>query len=372
MTGVAASSKAGAVSNSVAEDLHAPAFDWCRGRVALETRSPIGDAPGVLSRLPSQLVAFACALACRAGLQDPPVASESPPTPISPPVAAPAADAVAPFASDPAKVCDSCDAWNAPREPFRVFGNTYYVGTAGLSSVLVVGNRGAVLIDGGLSQSAALIAANVRKLGFRLEDIRVIVSSHAHYDHVGGIAALQRASGATVMASPDGKRALEGGQPTDDDPQVGFGPASTGFPAVREVQALSDRQAVRVGDVTLTAHFTPGHTPGGTSWSWRSCEGDNCRDVVSTAGILMRESLDAKWVCGIAWERSLSVQGHNPWHCMHVAVEVGPLRQGASRTIRGRIYLMTGRVEDCWERYRRESFHTPPTGHRSNGAEHVN
>jgi metallo-beta-lactamase class B len=250
------------------------------GSVALETRSPIGDAPGVLSRLPSQLVAFACALACRAGLQDPPVASESPPTPISPPVAAPAADAVAPFASDPAKVCDSCDAWNAPREPFRVFGNTYYVGTAGLSSVLVVGNRGAVLIDGGLSQSAALIAANVRKLGFRLEDIRVIVSSHAHYDHVGGIAALQRASGATVMASPDGKRALEGGQPTDDDPQVGFGPASTGFPAVREVQALSDRQAVRVGDVTLTAHFTPGHTPGGTSWSWRSCEGDNCRDVV--------------------------------------------------------------------------------------------
>jgi hypothetical protein len=74
----------------------------------------------------------------------------------------------------------------------------------------------------------------------------------------------------------------------------------------------------------------------------------------ASAGILIRESEDSQWVCGIAWERFLSVQGHNPWHCMHVAVQVGPLARNAERTIKGRIYLMRGTAADCWTRYRRD------------------
>jgi metallo-beta-lactamase class B len=133
------------------------------------------------------------------------------------------------FQPDKAIVCGACDAWNARREPFRIFGNTYYVGVAGLSSILVVSDKGHILLDGGLPQSAALIDQNIRSLGFRLQDVRLIVTSHEHFDHVGGVAALQRASGAIVASSPVGARALGQGEPTPDDPQYGFGRESTGF-----------------------------------------------------------------------------------------------------------------------------------------------
>jgi metallo-beta-lactamase class B len=176
--------------------------------------------------------------------------------------------------------CADCDAWNAPHEPFRVFGNTYFVGVAGLSAVLIASDAGLILLDGGLPQSAPLIDANIRKLGFKTESVRLIVNSHAHYDHAGGIAALQRASGATVAASAAGARALEQGEPTPDDPQFGFGRKANAFPPVKSVRVVADGEVLRVGDVTLTAHSTPGHTPGSTTWTWRSCEGKRCLNVV--------------------------------------------------------------------------------------------
>jgi metallo-beta-lactamase class B len=183
------------------------------------------------------------------------------------------------FRADPAKTCDSCKEWNVAQEPFRVFANTYYVGVAGLSSVLLVSDKGLILLDGGLPQSAPLIDASIRKLGFRTEDVRLIVSSHAHFDHAGGIAALQRASKATVAASASGARAIERGQPPADDPQAGFGPGG-GFPAVKRVRVVTDGETLRVGDLAITAHLTPGHTPGSTTWTWRSCEGSRCLDIV--------------------------------------------------------------------------------------------
>jgi len=180
---------------------------------------------------------------------------------------------------DKPHACDACETWGQPREPFKVYGNTWYVG-GGLSSILITSDKGHVLIDGGLTQTASQVAANIAKLGFRLEDVKIILNSHMHYDHAGGIAALQRASGAQVFASPAGKLALEGGGPTRDDPQFAFGPEHNNFPAVSGVRAIEDGETLRVGDLAVTAHFTPGHTPGGTSWTWISCESGKCLNMV--------------------------------------------------------------------------------------------
>jgi metallo-beta-lactamase class B len=191
-----------------------------------------------------------------------------------------AAAGVASVEPDPAKVCEQCEAWNRPHEPFRVFGNTYYVGVTGLSSILIASKHGLILLDGDLAQSAPLIAHNIRRLGFRTEDVRLILNSHTHFDHAGGIAALQRASGAIVAASPASARALEHGEPTPDDPQYAFGGEQTGFAPVAHVRIVADNETLRVGELAITAHFTPGHTPGSTTWTWRSCEDSRCLDVV--------------------------------------------------------------------------------------------
>lgn len=176
--------------------------------------------------------------------------------------------------------CPSCAAWNAPQAPFRLHGNSWYVGTGGLSAVLVASDDGLVLIDGGLPQSAPVIAANIESLGFALSDIRWILNSHAHYDHAGGIAALKRLSGADVAATVRGAAALRAGNVPADDPQVGYGEKANAFPPVAEVIELEDGATITVGGIALTLHATPGHTPGGSTWSWRSCEGEDCRDLV--------------------------------------------------------------------------------------------
>lgn len=176
--------------------------------------------------------------------------------------------------------CADCDEWNRAHAPFRVFGNTYYVGPRGLASVLVTSPAGHILLDGALPQSVPLIEANIRALGFRVEDIKVIVSSHAHYDHAGGIAALRADSGATVAASRAGAQALRDGQPTADDPQAGFGVDKNRFAPVATVRTVVDGEAVAVGPLRVTARLVPGHTPGSTTWTWRSCEGARCVDVV--------------------------------------------------------------------------------------------
>jgi metallo-beta-lactamase class B len=187
--------------------------------------------------------------------------------------------ATAELVPDPRHECEYCEGWSRSREPIHIYGNTWFVG-GGVSSVLITSKDGHVLIDGGLTQTAPQVAANIAKLGFRLEDVKLIVNSHMHYDHAGGIAALQRASGAEVAASPAAKRALERGGPTEDDPQFAFGPEHNNFPAVANVRAILDGETRRVGDIAITAHFTPGHTPGGTSWTWVSCDRDVCKDVV--------------------------------------------------------------------------------------------
>ncbi len=187
-----------------------------------------------------------------------------------------AADVIA----DPPRNCDACADWNQPHEPFRIWGNTWYVGTKGLSAILITSDQGHILIDAGLPQSAPLIAANIEKAGFHLMDVKLILNSHTHYDHAGGIAALQRASGAQVAASPKAKLALVRGGPTPEDPQYGFGPERNGFGPVKRVTEIRDGGNATVGRLVVTAHFTPGHTPGGTSWTWMACDHDDCMDVI--------------------------------------------------------------------------------------------
>lgn len=176
-----------------------------------------------------------------------------------------------------ASQCPSCADWNSPQRPVHLFGNSYWVGTHGLGAILITSDSGHILIDGGLPESASLIEASVRDLGFRPEDIRVILNSHTHFDHAGGIAALQRVSGAAVLASAASAEALRTGLPTAGDPQRD---TALAFPPVREVEIIGDGDTVRVGSLAAVAHITPGHSPGGTTWSWRSCDETRCLDLV--------------------------------------------------------------------------------------------
>jgi metallo-beta-lactamase class B len=187
--------------------------------------------------------------------------------------AAPAAGA-----SGSAKLCPGCAQWNQPHKPFRIYGNTYYVGTQGLSAILITSDFGHVLIDGGLRESAPGIAANVEALGFKISDIKAILNSHTHYDHAGGIAELQRLSGANVYALRPANEVLTSGKLTRDDPQ--YGEPAPAIPPVARVWVVQDAQLLGVGGSRLRAVASPGHTPGGTSWTWESCEGSKCLNVV--------------------------------------------------------------------------------------------
>jgi metallo-beta-lactamase class B len=173
--------------------------------------------------------------------------------------------------------CSSCAEWNRPQTPFRIFGNTYYVGTHGLSSTLITSDAGNVLIDGDLPQSAGQIVANIRSLGFRIEDVKIIVNSHVHFDHAGGIRDLQRLSGARVYASPWSAAVMRKGTVARDDPQYGvIAPISL----IKNVIELHDGETLKLGQISLTAHMTAGHTLGGTSWTWQSCERDLCYEMI--------------------------------------------------------------------------------------------
>lgn len=151
--------------------------------------------------------------------------------------------------------------WNEPYEPFTVIGNIHYVGTAGVSSFLITTPEGHFLLDGILPQSVPQIAANIGTLGYDVRDVRYLLNSHAHFDHAGGLAGLQRLSGAVMVASAADKPVLEAGD-------IGYGPSSgMRFPPVRVDRVVGDGESLTLGGVTLTAHLTPGHTEGCTSWS---------------------------------------------------------------------------------------------------------
>lgn len=149
--------------------------------------------------------------------------------------------------------------WTEPLEPFEIADDLYYVGSAGLAAYLFASDEGHILLDVPLDENVTMIVDNLRGLGFEPSDIEVLIASHAHFDHVGGLARMRELTGAEVVLSEGDAALIAAG---------GVGPAGASpFPAVRADRVVGHRETVRVGRWTLTAQVTPGHTPGCTSWS---------------------------------------------------------------------------------------------------------
>ncbi len=153
--------------------------------------------------------------------------------------------------------------WNKPVEPFRIIGNIYYVGVAGVASYLIATPKGHVLLDGGFAETAPIIEKNIAALNFRIQDVKYLLNSHAHYDHCGGLAALKRISGAQMVASRADAEVLESGR------QKNYSIPDSLFPRVKVDRLIGDGENVQLGGVTLTAVLTPGHTKGCTTWTMR-------------------------------------------------------------------------------------------------------
>lgn len=153
-------------------------------------------------------------------------------------------------------------AWAAPVAPFRIADNLYYVGAADITSYVIATREGLILIDGGFAQMAPQVVANLHTLGFDIRDVRIILTTHAHYDHVGAIAELKRLSGARLYVSAgDAEQMAHGGHG-----DFAFGDRFL-FPPVHADHILHDGDVVRLGEAHLTAHITPGHTRGCTTWT---------------------------------------------------------------------------------------------------------
>jgi metallo-beta-lactamase class B len=190
--------------------------------------------------------------------------------------AAPAAAAAASADSS----CINDPSWAAPEAPVRIHGNTWHVGPRGLGVFLVTAPTGHVLIDGGVPGNAPLVAANIRSLGLDLRDVKWILNSHSHCDHAGGIAQLARQTGAQVIAGAADSQALARGGL--GDPQYGD---ALPFPPVTVTRTVADGERLQLGDLVLTAHATPGHTRGNTTWSWTSCDGPRCLQLVDVGSL---------------------------------------------------------------------------------------
>lgn len=166
-------------------------------------------------------------------------------------------------------------AWTQPVEPFRIAGNLYYVGASDVTSYLITTPQGHILIDGGMEETAPLILASIRKLGFEPKDVRILLSSHAHADHAGGLAALARATGAKFYSSVgDLPLHARGGL---DDPQFGD---KLPYPRIVADRVFRDGQRISLGGSTVVAHVTPGHTPGCTTWTMQVREKQRTLDAV--------------------------------------------------------------------------------------------
>lgn len=152
--------------------------------------------------------------------------------------------------------------WDAPSEPFRIAGNVYSVGTEGIGVYLITSPTGHILLDGATEKGALVVEANIKSLGFKLSDVKYIIETHAHFDHVGGVAKLKADSGAAFVASAGDRKALESGAHDGDNEN---GPAR--FPAITVDRVIGDGERLVLDGISVKAHLTPGHTKGCTTWT---------------------------------------------------------------------------------------------------------
>ena len=170
--------------------------------------------------------------------------------------------------------------WSLPFEPRKIIGDIYYVGTNLISSFLITTPAGHILLDTGPIEMVPQVETNIEKLGFKLQDVRVLLNSHAHFDHCGGFAEVRRLTGATVIASKlDGELMMRGGK---GDFYWGD---ELAYEPVKPDRIVADGERVELGGVSLTALLTPGHTKGCTSWSMRVNEGGKDYGVLFLCGL---------------------------------------------------------------------------------------
>src|SRR6266481_1771268 len=180
----------------------------------------------------------------------------------------------------PEAIKDTLQNWSLSFEPRRIVGNIYYVGTNLISSFLIVTPAGNILLDTGPIQMLPQVTANIEKLGFRTRDLKLLLNSHAHFDHCGGFAEMKRRTDATVIASKlDGELMMRGGK---GDFYWGD---ELAYEPVTPDRIVSDGDRIELGGVSLTAHLTPGHTKGCTSWSMRVHEDGKDYDVLFLCGL---------------------------------------------------------------------------------------
>ncbi|WP_232308110.1 subclass B3 metallo-beta-lactamase [Tsuneonella dongtanensis] len=211
------------------------------------------------------------ALAALAGCAPVPPAGDSGPATAQMPNRLAAANGAAAFA----ETCKDWDDWDKPAPPFQVLGGTWYVGTCGIASILVADPAGHILIDSGTEKGAEVVLANLRTIGVDPRDVRYILASHEHFDHVGGHAALVRATGAKVVSSAAAAEVFRTGRTAASDPQADAGHPAMAPVTVDRIVADGEVIALNVDPLTtqnrLKAHATPGHTAGALSWTWTAC-----------------------------------------------------------------------------------------------------
>ena len=176
-----------------------------------------------------------------------------------------------------AEACSDWDDWEKPAPPVRIHANSYYVGTCGIASILITGDEGHILIDSGTDGGADIVARNIRALGFALDDIKILLHSHEHFDHVGGMEKMKFLTGAELYASQEASKVFASGVVRPDDPQSGM---HEPMALVAVDRIVGDGDVVRLGNLELTAIATPGHSPGALSGHWGACDGAQCHRLV--------------------------------------------------------------------------------------------
>lgn len=197
------------------------------------------------------------------------------------PLAGASAPTVSSIATPPhpwAAACKEWDEWDKPAPPFKIFGNTWYVGTCGISAILITTDDGHALIDSGTEAGADVVLGNIRKLGFNPKDIKLLLASHEHFDHVGGMAKVQAVTRAMFVSSAFAVDTMITGKAHPNDPQFGMH---------KPMARISEGLPYDYGDAPYRLDYfgispipTPGHTPGAMSWTWQACEGEECLTIV--------------------------------------------------------------------------------------------